>query len=220
MNTIFQQIGTYRVVPVIAIEDPEAAVPLADALMEGGLPVAEVTFRTMAAAAVIETIASQRPEILIGAGTVISEQNMRSAIDCGARFGVSPGFNPTIFAQAVKRMFPFIPGVMTPSEVESAIDAGAALLKFFPAGAAGGIQMLQSIAAPYVHTGVRFIPTGGVNKDNLKNYLGLSIVLAVGGTWIATREDIASKHWNEIRDNCRKAVDIVSELKVATATAL
>jgi 2-dehydro-3-deoxyphosphogluconate aldolase/(4S)-4-hydroxy-2-oxoglutarate aldolase len=108
---------------------------------------------------------------------------------------------------------------MTPSDVEGAIAMGAMLLKFFPAGAAGGIQMLKSIAAPYAHTGVRFMPTGGVNEGNLKDYLELGIVFAVGGTWIATREDIASKRWNVIRDNCHKAVGAVSELKSATATA-
>ena len=220
MDTIYQRIGAFQVVPVIAIEDAEAAVPLADALADGGLPVAEITFRTIAAAAVIDRIAHQRPEVLVGAGTVISEQNLRSAINCGAAFGVAPGFNPTIFAAASKMKFPFIPGIMTPSELGGAIYAGARLVKFFPAGAAGGIQTLKSIAGPYVHTGVRFMPTGGVNERNLKDYLGLEIVLAVGGTWIATREDIASKRWSVIRDNCRKAVGIVSELKSAAATAL
>jgi 2-dehydro-3-deoxyphosphogluconate aldolase/(4S)-4-hydroxy-2-oxoglutarate aldolase len=220
VNTTYQRIGVLGIVPVIAIEDAEAAVPLADALAAGGLPVAEITFRTVAAADVIERIAHQRPEILVGAGTVISEENLRSAIDCGAAFGVSPGLNPTIFTQATKRSFPFVPGVMTPSDIENAIMLGAKLLKFFPAGAAGGTQMLKSIAAPYVHTGIRFMPTGGIKTDNVKDYLCLDIVFAVGGTWIATREDIASKRWNVIRDNCRKAVDIVSEMKRATAIAL
>jgi len=219
VNTIYHRIGTLCVVPVIAIEDAEAAVPLADALAEGGLPVAEVTFRTAAAVDVIERIAHQRPEILVGAGTVISEQNLQSAMDCGAAFGVSPGFSPSIFAQATKRNFPFVPGIMTPSDVENAITAGAKFLKFFPAAAAGGVQMLKSIAAPYIHTGVCFMPTGGIKAENLQDYLGLDIVFAVGGTWIATREDIASKHWNVIRDNCRRAVGIVSELKSATVTA-
>src|ERR1039458_3599913 len=220
MLTIPQRIETFRVVPVIAIEDAEAAIPLADALAEGGLPVVEITFRTAAAAVAIEKIAHQRTEILVGAGTVISEQNLRSAMDCGAAFGVSPGFNPKIFALASKRKFPFIPGIMTPSDVESALTAGAMLLKFFPAGAAGGVQMLKSISAPYVHTGVRFMPTGGVNENNLRDYLGLSIVLAVGGTWIATREDIASKRWDVIRDNCLKAFKIVSELESAAANCV
>lgn len=220
MHAIYQRIVSFRVVPVIEIEDAEDAVPLADALADGGLPVAEITFRTAAAAAAIERIVHQRPGMLVGAGTVISEQNLRSAVDCGAQFGISPGFNHGIYAEAVKRKFPFIPGIMTPSDVGNAIDAGAKLLKFFPAGAAGGIQMLKSIAAPYAHTGVRFIPTGGVNEDNLKSYLALNIVLAVGGTWIAKREDIAFKRWSVIRDNCRKVVDTVSELKATTSTAL
>ncbi len=212
MQTIYERLEIFRIVPVIAIDDAIVALPLVDALASGGLPVAEITFRTPAAGAAIRRIARERPEILIGAGTVISDENLQSAIDSGAAFGVSPGLNRKITADSAGMRFPFIPGVMTPTDIENAIAAGAKLLKFFPAEAAGGVQMLKSIAAPYLHMGIRFMPTGGINERNLKDYLGISSVLAVGGTWIATREDVAQKRWDLIRERCRTAVNIVSEL--------
>jgi 2-dehydro-3-deoxyphosphogluconate aldolase/(4S)-4-hydroxy-2-oxoglutarate aldolase len=158
-------------------------------LLEGGLPIAEITFRTHAAAAVIEKIA----------------------------FGVPPGFNPKIVGESLKINFHFSPGVMTPSDVEGALSFGIKVLKFFPAGAAGGVKMLSSIAAPYTHLGVRFIPTGGVSQDNMKDYLEQKTVLAIGGTWIATREDIAASRWKMIRDNCRAASAIVKQLQAAAS---
>ena len=219
-DEIYRRIGSLRVVPVIAIEDVEAALPLADALLEGGLPVVEVTFRTTAAAAVIERIVRERPGMLVGAGTVVTTENLRRAAECGATFGVAPGFNPTVVREALKIGFPFAPGVMTPSDIEGALSFGVTVLKFFPAAAAGGVNMLRSIAAPYAHTGVRFIPAGGVSQGNLGDYLEQKIVLAVGGTWIATREDIAAGRWDAIRDNCRHALAVVEQLKrAAPATA-
>ena len=210
---IYSRMGGSRIVPVIAIEDPAAALPLADALLEGGLPIAEITFRTAAAAAVIETIARQRPDILLGAGTVLEMDHLRRAVDCGAQFGVAPGFNPRIVGEALKIGLPFSPGIMTPTDIEGALGFGIKIMKFFPAGAAGGVKMLQSLAAPYAHLGVRFLPTGGVNMTNLKDYLAEKSVLAVGGTWIATREQIAARQWSTIRDNCRAAVALISELE-------
>jgi 2-dehydro-3-deoxyphosphogluconate aldolase/(4S)-4-hydroxy-2-oxoglutarate aldolase len=215
MQNIYERIGALRIVPVIAIEDLEAALPLADALVEGGLPAAEITFRTKAAAMVIEKIAKQRPEVLVGAGTVLTEENLRQAVGCGAAFGVAPGFNPKIVSQAIEMQFPFSPGVLTPSEIEGALSLGVNVLKFFPAGAAGGVNMLKSIAAPYAHMGVKFLPTGGVKQDNLRDYLEVKAVLAVGGTWIASREDIASKRWSMITDNCRNAVALVKDFEAA-----
>ena len=214
-NAIYARIGSLRIVPVIAIENADAALPLADALLEGGLSLAEITFRTDAAAAVIEKIASQRPGILLGAGTLLNTQNLRRAAECGAAFGVAPGFNPEIVREALKIGFPFSPGVMTPSDIEGALSFGIKVLKFFPAGAAGGVKMLSSIAGPYAHLGVRFIPTGGVNLNNMEEYLGEKSVLAIGGTWIATRDDIAAGRWNIIRDNCRNALAVVEGLKAA-----
>lgn len=216
-NEIYARIDLLRIVPVIAIENPEAALPLADALLEGGLPVAEITFRTAAAAAVIEKIARERPGMLLGAGTLLTTENLRRAAECGATFGVAPGFNPEIVREALKIGFPFSPGIMTPSDIEGALSFGIKVLKFFPAGAAGGVKMLSSIAAPYAHLGVRFIPTGGISPANMKEYLEQKTVLAIGGTWVATRGDIAAGRWNTIRDNCRGALAVVKQLKAAAA---
>ncbi len=212
-SRIYEKIGALGVVPVIAIEDAAAALPLADALLAGGLPVAEITFRTAAAAAVIEKISKERPEVLTGAGTVLSAGNLRQAAACGAAFGVAPGCNPEVVREALGIGFPFSPGVMTPSDIEAAVSLGVTILKFFPAGAAGGVNMLKSLAAPYAHLGVKFIPTGGVSLANLTDYLEQKSVLAVGGTWIATREDIAAGRWDKIRDNCRAAVGAVAQLR-------
>lgn len=204
MNTdIYQQIGEHRIVPVIAIEDAGSALALADALTEGGLPVAEITFRTAAAAAVITRIVKERPGMLVGAGTILSLDNLKKAVDCGATFGVAPGFNPKIVEAALKLGFPFSPGIMTPTDIEGALELGISVLKFFPAEAAGGVKMLKSLAAPYAHLGVKFIPTGGINMENLQSYLAIPQVLAVGGTWIAKAEDIKLKNWTQISRNCR-----------------
>jgi len=217
---IYARIGSLCIVPVIAIDNPDDALPLADALLEGRLPLAEITFRTAAAAQVIETIASQRPGILLGAGTLLNAEDLRRAAECGAAFGVAPGFNPEIVREAIKIRFPFSPGIMTPSDIEGALSLGVRVLKFFPAGAAGGVKMLRSIALPYAHLGVRFIPTGGVNLNNMREYLEEKSVLAIGGTWIANREDIAAARWNAIRDNCRAALAVVEELKATAQPAL
>jgi len=200
---IYQRIGKLRIVPVIAIEDADSALALADALIEGGLPVAEITFRTEAAASVITKIVKERPDVLVGAGTILTVDNLKKAIDCGARFGVAPGLNPKVVEESVKRKFPFSPGIMTPSDIEAALGFGIKILKFFPAEAAGGIKMLKSLAAPYAHLGVKFIPTGGITPEILNNYLAVPQVLAVGGTWIAKAEDINKKNWKQIIINCR-----------------
>jgi 2-dehydro-3-deoxyphosphogluconate aldolase / (4S)-4-hydroxy-2-oxoglutarate aldolase len=203
----------YGVVPVIAIESVEAALPLADALAEGGLPVAEITFRTAAGGEVIARIAKERPNVILGAGTVLSLENLRAAKNSGARFGVAPGTNPDILAEAARLGLPFIPGVVTPSEVEKALALGAKIQKFFPAEASGGLAMIKALAAPYGHTGVKFMPTGGVSLANLEEYLKNEAVLCVGGTWIATKELIKEKKWAEIRDNCRKAMEVVRKVR-------
>ena len=218
VSQIHGHIRSMGVVPVIAVENPEAALPLADALIEGGLPIAEITFRTIAAAAVIEKIVASRPEFLLGAGTILTSEDLKRAAECGAAFGVAPGLNPKVVAEAVKLSFPFSPGVMTPSDIEGALSFGIKVLKFFPADAAGGVKMLSSISAPYAHLDVKFIPTGGINQDNMKIYLEHKNVLAVGGTWIAAREDIGAGRWNVIRDNCRAAIAVSQQVR-ATAFA-
>jgi 2-dehydro-3-deoxyphosphogluconate aldolase / (4S)-4-hydroxy-2-oxoglutarate aldolase len=204
-------------VPVIVIDSAEAALPLADALLEGGLPLAEITFRTPAAAEAIRRLVRQRPELLVGAGTLVTAENLDAAVDCGARFGVAPGLNPQRVEQAKRREMPFVPGVCTPSETEHALALDCRLLKFFPAEVCGGVEMLKALAAPYSHMGVRYMPTGGVKTSNLASYLAVDAVAAVGGTWIATRADLAEGRWNEIRDRCRMAVEIVEEARGASS---
>jgi len=201
------------VVPVIAIESEDKALGLADALIEGGLPVAEITFRTDAAAGVISKLKSERPQLLLGAGTILSVENLLKARDCGAVFGVSPGLNPEIVKKAVEIGFPFFPGVMTPSEIEQGLSFGINILKFFPSEAAGGTAMIKAVSAPYSHLGVRFIPTGGCNINNLKEYLEMPQVLVVGGTWIAKKEMISAEKWDQIRENAAQAVEIVKKVR-------
>jgi 2-dehydro-3-deoxyphosphogluconate aldolase / (4S)-4-hydroxy-2-oxoglutarate aldolase len=210
---ILQIVAKYGIVPVIAIESVDAAIPLADALLAGGLPLVEITFRTAAAADVIRRITSERPELLVGAGTVLTEENLKLAVDCGARFGVAPGLNPQLVRLAREAGLPFVPGVATPSEIEQGLSLGCKVLKFFPAEALGGLPMLQALAAPYAHTGVRFMPTGGVNLGNLRSYLAVPQIAAVGGTWLAKKEDLAEGRWQEIRDRCAEATQVVTKLR-------
>ncbi len=213
----FEAISAYGVVPVIAIDTLDAALPLADALINGGLPVAEITFRTTAAAAVIKKLAAERPQLILGAGTVLTKENLLAAKECGAQFAVAPGFNPEIVLEAQSIGLPFAPGVATPSEVEQAMALGCFLQKFFPAGALGGVEMLKALSAPYGHTGVKFMPTGGVKTDNLGQYLSMATVAAVGGTWIATKDDLAQGNWASIENRCKEVVSLVNEFRNGTS---
>ena len=212
-NEVLALLAKHVVVPVIAIDSAEAALPLADALLEGGLPVAEITFRTAAAAEVIARIAKERPAMVLGAGTVLTAENLGRAVDAGAKFGVAPGLNQDVVAEAAHRGLPFIPGVITPTEIEQALALGLKLLKFFPAEAFGGLKVIKALSAPYAHAGVRFMPTGGVSSTNLPDYLAEKVVACVGGTWIASREAIAEKKWTQIRDNCKAAIEIVKRVR-------
>ena len=211
--TVYEQIAGLKVVPVIAIESPDAALPLADALIEGELPIAEITFRTEAAAGVIKKMSGERHALLVGAGTILTLDDLKTAVDSGAKFGVAPGFNPIIVEAAQKLNFPFVPGVCTPSDVEAALSCGCKILKFFPAGAMGGLDMLKSLIAPYGHTGVQFMPTGGVSPANLSEYLATKGIIACGGTWIATKDDIAGNKWDLITLRCREAASLVTSAK-------
>lgn len=202
MESILKTLLKFRVIPVIAIEDSDKALHLADALMEGGLPLAEITFRTDAAAKVISVLSKERPELLVAAGTILTIDQLKQARDYGALFGVAPGVDIKVIEEALKMGFPFIPGIMTPSEVSVCLNYQLLLLKFFPAESAGGVKHLKSIIAPFAHTGVKFTPTGGVNKENYKSYLEISQVISVGGTWMATKEDITAGNWSKIKNNC------------------
>jgi len=212
-DSVLEKVARHGVVPVIAIDSVDAALPLADALLEGGLPVIEITFRTKAAAAVIETLAIHRPTLLVGAGTVLTGENLKAAKASGAGFCVAPGCNPATLCAARDMGMPLVPGVATPSDVEIAMSYGYTLLKFFPAESLGGVGMLRSMAAPYLHMGVRFVPTGGINAANLETYLAFDRVAAVGGTWIATRDDLLKSQWQGILDRCRSAVEIVRRIR-------
>jgi 2-dehydro-3-deoxyphosphogluconate aldolase/(4S)-4-hydroxy-2-oxoglutarate aldolase len=207
---IYQRISELKVVPVIVVESEDAALPLVDALSVGGLPIVEITFRTACAALVIRRLKKERPELLVGAGTVTSAELVNEAKACGADFAVAPGLNPIVVKAAQAAGLPLIPGVMTPTDVEAALSLGSKVLKFFPAEAAGGLQMLRSLAAPYAHLGVRFVPTGGLNLNNVTHYLAEKTVLAIGGTWLAKREDIAAGHWDKIASNCKILVELIA----------
>jgi len=198
-----------RLVPVIVIDDPVNATPLAKALMDGGLACAEITFRTPNAAEAIARIAHEYPEMIVGAGTVLTTKQAARAREAGARFIVAPGFNPAVVDYCLERALPIYPGVCTPTEIEIALGKGLRLLKFFPAEAAGGLAFLKAIAAPYV--GVEFMPTGGINLENLASYLGLESVVACGGSWMAPAEWIAAKQFERIRDATERAMHVVRE---------
>lgn len=210
---LHEVLGAFGVVPVIAVDSVASAIPLADALLDGGLPVAEITFRTEAAAEVIHLLSQERPALMVGAGTVLTPANVDAAKASGARFAVAPGLNPSVLHRAREVDLPFAPGVATPSEIEQGIEKGCTLLKFFPAEALGGAAMLKALSAPYAHTGVRFIPTGGVNTGNVSTYLSLPTVAAVGGTWIAKKEDLSEGRWDAIRDRCREVVAAVAAIR-------
>lgn len=200
---VIERLAEHVVVPVVAIDHVEAALPLADAFLDGGLAVLEITFRTEVAAKVIKKLSQQRGDLLVGAGTILSIENLRRARDCGAVFGFAPGFNPRLVANALELDFPFFPGVLTPTDVEAAMGMGLNILKFFPAEASGGIKMLKALSGPYGHTGIKFIPTGGIRAENFRDYLALNCVLAVGGSWLANRSDITEGNWEKIKANCR-----------------
>lgn len=211
----FDTVAEIGVVPVIAIESEDHAIPLADALLEGGLPVAEITFRTAAAAAVLARLRDDRPSLMIGAGTILTADAVDKAVTCGATFGLAPGYDPEIVTTAADRGLPFAPGVMTPSDLSLAARSGARLVKFFPAMAAGGPAMLKNINAPFAHLGIRFIPTGGVTQANLADWLAVPAVAAVGGTWIAKPEHMREGRWAEITANAKAAIAGVRQARNA-----
>ncbi len=209
MSPVLERVAEAGVVPVIAIDSVAHALPLADALLAGGLPVVEITFRTAAAADVLRLLARERPQLTLGAGTVLSPETVQVARDAGATFAVAPGLNPRVVQAAQELGLPFVPGVANPSDIEAGLDLGCRLLKFFPAEALGGVRLLEALSAPYRHTGVRFMPTGGASPANLPAYLAVKTVAAVGGTWIAKPEDLAGGNWEAVAQRCREAVAAV-----------
>jgi len=196
----------FPVIPVIVLDDANDAEPLAEALLAGGLNIIEVTFRTAAAAESIERIAKAFPEMQVGAGTVVTPEQAKRAIDAGSKFGLAPGTDPETIAYFKTQGVPFIPGVMTPSDIQAAVKAGCTSLKFFPAGAAGGPKLLKAMSAPYANLGVKFCPTGGVSLDNMNDYLSMPEVFAIGGSWLATKAQIQAKDWPAITQQAKDAL--------------
>ncbi|MCL2210116.1 MAG: bifunctional 4-hydroxy-2-oxoglutarate aldolase/2-dehydro-3-deoxy-phosphogluconate aldolase [Treponema sp.] len=206
---IQDEIAKSGIIAVLEIEDEKNAVPAAKALLEGGITVVELALRTPAAIPSISLIAKEVPQICIGIGTII-EAGQAALVkkENGVRFGVSPGLNPEIVKEAIASGLPFAPGIATPGELERAISFGCRTVKFFPAEGMGGLNYLKSINAPYNHLGVRYIPLGGINIDNLGSYAGFKPVLAVGGSWMAAKETIKSNNWKEITKRAKEAVEI------------
>ena len=197
MNMI-ETLGKAGIIPVIVIEKEEQAVPLAKALVKGGLPVLEVTFRTQAAAGAIAAICREVPEAVVGAGTLLTPQMVRDAKAAGAVFGVAPGFDPAVIAEAKAQGLPFCPGIATASELSQALTAGCELVKFFPAEAAGGVKMIKNLLGAFRFTGVKFMPTGGVNLSNVGDYLAVPEIACCGGTWIVPKDALAAGDWAKI----------------------
>ena len=205
-----KKIEACSLVPVVVLEDAKDAAPLAEALLEGGLPCAEVTFRTKAAAAAIKEIA-KFPEICLGAGTVLSIDQVKAAVDAGATYIVSPGFNPKVVGYCVENNIPIVPGVCTPTQVEMGLEMGVKVLKFFPAEAYGGLKTLKAICAPYGM--VKFVPTGGINVANVCDYLAFDKVVACGGSWMVKKDLIAAGDFQEITRLTRDAVELVKSVR-------
>lgn len=210
-DEIFTRFGALGIIPVVEVEVAGDAVPLAHTLAEAGLPVMELTFRTPAALGAIELVAIECPDVLLGAGTLLEQGMVTAATRAGARFGVSPGLDVGCIERAATEGLPFVPGVVTPTDVLTAVRAGARWLKFFPAGAYGGVATLSALAGPFAGVDVRFMPTGGINAANVAEYLALPSVFAVGGTWIAPRTDITAGR-DVIAARARDAAALVGSL--------
>ena len=209
--SIFEQFSKIGIIPVVVLDDAKDAEPLADALMEGGLPCAEVTFRTAAAADVIKIMTEKYPEMLVGAGTVLTKEQVDRAVEAGARFIVSPGLNPEIVKYCQEKGVPVTPGTQTPSEMEQALALGLDFVKFFPAEPAGGLKMIKAVAAPYV--GLSFMPTGGINAGNVKDYLAYDRIVACGGSWMVPGVLVKKGSFDEIKALTAEAAAIVKEIR-------
>lgn len=200
-------------IAVVVLDDPTKALALADALLEGGVKVMELTLRTPAALEAIAEVAAKRPEMIVGAGTVLTIEQLEAAKDAGAAFAVAPGFNPRIVSAAKDMGFSFAPGVMTPSEIEGAVELGCKLLKFFPAGAIGGLKAIKTLVAPYNHLGLKYIPLGGLNPETTEEYLASPLIAACGGSWIAPGKLINADDWATIKANAALATELVKKIR-------
>ena len=211
MTDMMKQLQKIGIVPVVVLDRAEDALPLAECLVKGGLPCAEVTFRTAAAEESIRRMAQAFPKMLIGAGTVLTTEQADRAIDAGARFIVSPGFNPKVTEYVLKKGVPMTPGICTPTEIEAALQFDLDVLKFFPAEPSGGLKMIKALAAPYV--GVNFMPTGGISAVNVRDYLAYDRIVACGGSWMVSGKLVREGQFGEIEKLVREAAGIIKEIR-------
>ena len=211
MNPVLEQIGKIGIVPVVKIDRAEDALPLARALCAGGLPCAEVTFRTDAAAEAIRAMIAGYPDMCVGAGTVLNAEQVDAAVEAGAKFIVSPGLNPRTVRHCQEKNVPILPGTSNPSGVEAAIELGLGVVKFFPAEQAGGTAMIKALAAPY--TKMKFMPTGGINTKNLKEYLSCDQVVCCGGSWMVKGDLIKKGKFDKIRQLTKEAVELAASVR-------
>lgn len=213
MNEVLNSIQKLGIVPVVVLNNAKDAAPLAQALCEGGLPCAEVTFRTEAAEESIRIMAEKYPDMLVGAGTVLTTEQVDRAVAAGAKFIVSPGLNPKIVKYCIEKGIPITPGVTNPSDIEQAIELGLEVVKFFPAEPAGGINMIKAMAAPY--TNMKFMPTGGISAANLNSYLDFPKIIACGGSWMVKGDLVAAGDFGKIRDLTKEAIQAMLGFEVA-----
>ena len=211
MNQVLEALSKIGIVPVVVINDATDAKPLAEALIKGGLPCAEVTFRTDAAEESIRIISENFPEMLVGAGTVLTTEQVDRAVAAGAKFIVAPGLNPVVVEYCLKKGIPVVPGTATPSEMEQAMSFCLDVVKFFPAENNGGLSMIKAVAAPYV--GLRFMPTGGINAGNVRDYLKYDRILCCGGSWMVKGDLIKAGDFAKIEALTREAAAIVKEIR-------
>lgn len=211
MNETLEKLGQYGIVPVVVLNDSKDAEPLADALCEGGLACAEVTFRTKAAAESIKIMSEKHPEMLVGAGTVLTVEQVDEAVAAGAKFIVSPGLNSEVVKYCLDKNIAITPGVVTPSEMELAIELGLNIVKFFPAEPSGGLSMIKAVSAPY--TMLKFMPTGGINPGNVKEYLKSDKIFACGGSWMVKGDLVDAGDFDKIKELTKEAADIVKEIR-------
>lgn len=211
MGTIAEKFQECGVVPVVVLDDAKDALPLAQALIDGGLPCAEVTFRTAAAEESIRLMAENHPDMLVGAGTVLTTEQVDRAVSAGAGFIVSPGFDPEIVDYCLAKKIPVFPGCITPSEVAQAVKRGLTVVKFFPAEQAGGVKMIKAMAAPY--TTVKFMPTGGISAKNLADYLSCDKILCCGGSWMVKGDLVRAGEFDKIRELTKEAVELAKSIR-------
>lgn len=211
MNSTLEKLEQFGIVPVVVLDDAKDAAPLAKALCDGGLACAEVTFRTDAAEESIRIMTSEYPDMVVGAGTVLTTEQVDRAVSAGAKFIVSPGLNPKVVKYCLEKNIPVTPGVVTPSEMEQAIELGLEVVKFFPAEPSGGLAMIKAVAAPY--TMLRFMPTGGINPQNIAPYLQYNKIIACGGSWMVKGSLVEAGEFDKIEAMTKEAVEIVKEVR-------